>query len=131
MRNVVYIVFSVCLALVASVNRPQHAKPYVDKRAMRLDSAAVLMGMFDDTTKMEKAITLLNEATRIQPDYYMAYENKVRLQYRCGHARFYSIDDSVFMRNPWATIVKHQMYNRKMTCTKEQLDSLNWTTEYR
>ena len=38
--------------------------------------------------------------------------------------RFYIISTSVFYNNPWDTIVKYQMYDRKMTYTAKELDSV-------
>lgn len=59
------------------------------------------------------------------------YRESIFYDSKDGRVRFYFISDSVFMRNTWATIVKHQMYNRKMTFTKEQLDSMGWIIEYK
>ena len=48
-----------------------------------------------------------------------------------GHARFFFISDSVFSNNPWDTIVKYQMYNRKLVYSKEDLKNMNWVIEYK
>ena len=45
--------------------------------------------------------------------------------------RFYFISESIFMKYPWDTIVKRQMYNKKFVYTEEQMDSLGWVIEYR
>lgn len=38
-----------------------------------------------------------------------------------GKIRFYFITDSVFFNNPWDTIVKYQMYDKKLTYTAKEL----------
>jgi hypothetical protein len=44
--------------------------------------------------------------------------------------RFFFISDSVFMNNPWDTIVKYQMYNRKLVFSESELKKNNWTVIY-
>jgi hypothetical protein len=46
------------------------------------------------------------------------------------HARFFFISDSVFMNNPWDTIVKYQMYNRKLVFSEKELKENNWVVVY-
>jgi len=44
--------------------------------------------------------------------------------------RFFFISDSVFMNNPWDSIVKYQMYNRKLVFSEEELKRSNWSVVY-
>lgn len=44
-----------------------------------------------------------------------------------GKLRFFFISDSIYLSTPWDTIVKYQMYDRKLTFEKKGLKSLNWT----
>lgn len=44
--------------------------------------------------------------------------------------RFFFISDSVFMNNPWDTIVKYQMYNRKLIFSEEDLKENDWIVVY-
>jgi formate-dependent nitrite reductase cytochrome c552 subunit len=46
------------------------------------------------------------------------------------HVRFFFISDSVFMNNPWDTIVKYQMYNRKLVFSEKDLKENDWTVVY-
>ena len=46
------------------------------------------------------------------------------------HVRFFFISDSIFLNNPWDTIVKHQMYNRKLIFSEENLKKNNWVVVY-
>ena len=60
------------------------------------------------------------------------YCPKERLTSTCGDGRlrFFFIKDSVFLNNPWDTIVKYQMYERKLVFSKEDLERMNWTITY-
>ena len=48
-----------------------------------------------------------------------------------GLIRFFFIKDSVFLNNPWDTIVKYQMYNKKLVLSEEDLKNMNWIIEYK
>ena len=47
-----------------------------------------------------------------------------------GLIRFFFISDSTFLNNSWDTIVKYQMYNRKLVFSEEDLEHMNWVIEY-
>lgn len=57
---------------------------------------------------------------------------KESLVRRCkdGYLRFFFIHDSVFLNNPWDTIVKYQMYNKVLVFSKKDLERINWIIEY-
>ena len=46
------------------------------------------------------------------------------------HIRFFFISDSVFMNHSWDTIVKYQMYNRKLVFSEEELKKDDWAVVY-
>ena len=48
-----------------------------------------------------------------------------------GKVRFFFVRDSVFFNNPWDTIVKYQMYDKKYTYSAAVMDSLDWMVEVR
>ena len=47
-----------------------------------------------------------------------------------GLIRFFFISDSTFLNNSWDTIVKYQMYNRKLVFSEEDLEKINWIIGY-
>jgi hypothetical protein len=51
-----------------------------NERAIQLNDSAIMISSWGDTAKILIAIELLNEATDIQPDYYLAYWNKLTFQ---------------------------------------------------
>ena len=44
--------------------------------------------------------------------------------------RFFFISESVFITTPWDTLVKYQMYNRKLVFTDEELKKNDWVVIY-
>ena len=44
--------------------------------------------------------------------------------------RFFFISESVFISTPWDTLVKYQMYNRKLVFSDEDLKNNNWVVVY-
>ncbi|MDR0206018.1 MAG: hypothetical protein LBI45_02005 [Bacteroidales bacterium] len=78
---------------------------------------------------------ILNTDAYINKNTYQRYKisgTRGSFVRRCKdkHVRFFFISDSVFMNNPWDTIVKYQMYNRKLVFTEEELKKNNWVVVY-
>lgn len=46
-----------------------------------------------------------------------------------GKVRFFFIKDSIFYNIQWDTIVKYQMYDRKLTYSEKDLELLDWVIE--
>ncbi|MDR1679191.1 MAG: hypothetical protein LBR81_05365 [Prevotellaceae bacterium] len=53
-------------------------------KAQQLNDSAVSMSLLGDTAKVTAAIELLNKATAMQSDYYVAYWNKLIFQRQLG-----------------------------------------------
>jgi len=74
MKLVIFSYSTLFLLFFSCGNTPQ-------EEALRLCNKAVfLIANNPDTTKVLKAIQLLDKATDIQPDYYVAYDNKFAFQ---------------------------------------------------
>jgi len=80
--------------------------------------------------------SILNEDVYIKPNsskWVRTHFNIKRIANCCQNnqpLRFFFISDSVFVNNPWDTIVKYQMYNRKLVFSKKDLEKNNWTVIY-
>ena len=95
------------------------------------------MGVHGDSTNIRiiKSFDKEKEKIKQQKDFYLhAHSHRTYRQGNIterffsqsydGKMRFYIISTSVFYNNPWDTIVKYQMYDRKMTYTAKELDSV-------
>lgn len=56
----------------------------IDEQALQLNDSAASLAVTFEHDKVLKAIELLDQATRIQPDYYLAYWNKMVFQSQIG-----------------------------------------------
>lgn len=59
-------------------------KSQIDKTAIALNDSAVKLEMTFDNKKMLEAIKLFNQAIKLQPNYFIAYWNKMSLQNQLG-----------------------------------------------
>lgn len=114
---------------------------FTDSSFVNFHSFSDTMGMNSDSANTTFLRTFDNDKKRIclVHDFYLSGRSYRR--YRCPEGidddmffsqshdrkmRFYIIKASVFMNNPWDTIVKYQMYHKKLTFTKENMDSTGW-----
>jgi len=78
----------------------------------------------------------VNENVYIKPNsskWVKTHFNRKRIANCCQNnqpLRFFFISDSVFVSNPWDTIVKYQMYNRKLIFSEKDLKKNDWTIVY-
>lgn len=82
MKLIIYTFFIFFLLFSACNSKAQ--EHHYNERAKQLNDSAVAMSLLGDTAKVITAIELLNEATDIQPDYYLAYCNKLIFQRQLG-----------------------------------------------
>ena len=82
MKLIILPFFISCLLFSACGTKAQENN--YNKKAKQLNDSAIAMGLLGDTAKVMAAIQLLNEATNIQPDYYLAYWNKLAFQCQLG-----------------------------------------------
>ncbi len=82
MKLIVYSFIISCL-LFFGCNSKEQEHNY-NKKARQLNDSAVTMSLLGDTAKIMAGIELLNKATDIKPDYYLAYWNKLVFQIKLG-----------------------------------------------
>ena len=79
-------------------------------------------------------IPILNEDIYIDKESYRSFGIRSKKKHarvcKDKHIRFFFISDSVFINTPWDTIVKYQMYNRKLVLSEEELKENDWTVIY-
>jgi len=78
MKIIIYSLIIFSLLLSGCNTNPQ-------KKAKQLHDKAIFITLREpDSAKIMKAIELLNQATDLQPDYYVAYGNKLKFQRGLG-----------------------------------------------
>jgi hypothetical protein len=64
--------------------------------------------------------------------WYGKFHSRKAIAHLCKdkQVRFFFISESVFMSTSWDTIVKYQMYNRKLVFSEEELRNNDWVVVY-
>lgn len=86
MRTIIYTMLCICTITVACSDKPKSLPQDVDPRAKVLADSAFVLYQYSGSNKgnMERAIKLLDSAIQIQPDYMLAYYNKMSFQMEIG-----------------------------------------------
>lgn len=76
--------FLVLFFLLSCRHGNKKSNAQVDPKAIALNDSAVKFSVDTDAEKLQQAVKLLNQALKIQPDYYLAQINKFGFQVRLG-----------------------------------------------
>jgi tetratricopeptide (TPR) repeat protein len=83
MRQVFYILTILTFISCGETKKKEEANQ-IDKRAIELNDKGIELAMTFDNDSIKKAIELFDQATKIEPDYYLAYWNKLVFQNHLG-----------------------------------------------
>lgn len=83
MRQVFYILTILTFISCGETKKKGEANQ-IDKRAIELNDKGIELAMTFDNDSIKKAIELFDQATKIEPDYYLAYWNKLVFQNHLG-----------------------------------------------
>ncbi|WP_196889344.1 tetratricopeptide repeat protein [Aureivirga sp. CE67] len=85
MKRIFYFIAAISLFSCGSKDKPTEKKLIVDSKAQFLnDHAVVLATTHREKDSILKAIKMLHKATEIQPDYFIAFSNKMAFQNQVG-----------------------------------------------
>jgi hypothetical protein len=105
---------------------------YTDSLGAYIDNLTIneFFKQFDDSKYL-----IINGGVFIRKQSTTHYKIPFRKQYITdsspdGKVRFYFVNYHTFLKNPWDSIVKHQMYEKKLVFSKKDLEHANWEIKY-
>ncbi|KKC50909.1 tetratricopeptide repeat protein [Porphyromonas gulae] len=114
MRKLVYLLFVFLLPFSAC--QTQRGEGKGREEAIVLNDSAVRMALLGDSIEVVRAIRLLDEATAIDPDYYIAYRNKAAFLRKVGQIEglFSAMKEMerIRPRNPYTKTMLGACYER-------------------
>jgi tetratricopeptide (TPR) repeat protein len=145
MKNLMYILAFIVFISCGQIDKKE-GKFQIDEKAKQLNDSAIGLANTFDNNKILEAIKLFDQATKIQPNYYVAYWNKMVYQNQLGLANDafetlkkleelrpknpdLKVTAGIFMETNFDSIKAREKFIEAEKIYKSILDTLNSTTD--